>query len=122
MDTALKAMQRAARAVLKPDLRLLRLSLKRTQQLRADEAAEHRLTMDRAHRLERECAQLRTERDEYRIRADKVAAWGKANRSGDLGFQCCAEYMQKGAEPLTYGAGQLYVNPFDRWQVSPAIR
>lgn len=122
MDTALKAMQRAARAVLKEELKATRARLRNETVGRINAEEAIRSLREQLTRSERERHQLHAERDEYRKRADQVVAWAEKNRPGETTLLACSQYMQQGATPLTYGAGGMRVNPFDRWQVTPAIR
>lgn len=121
-DTALAAMKRAARAVLKEELKELRRDLKEARAVTTECTMKLNENNRQRHELQRQLEDERTRNHAFRVRASKVIEWGEQNRKGDLGFKCCAEYMLAGPSPLTYGAGGLYVNPFDRWQVTPALR
>lgn len=115
-------MKRSARAVLKEELSALRKELRAA---RRDSAAAKSQLVDantQKHRAVQDADRYCREASELRSRINKAYAWANQNRPGDLSFRALTEYIQCGPTPLSYGAGGLYVNPFDRWQVSPAIR
>lgn len=126
-DTALSAMKRAARAVLKDELKALRAELKEAKAEAATVRAECTMKLHEVNnvsqRLRQQHDTMRTALVEFTRRSGQVRQWAEENRKGDLGFRACSEYVQYGpaGEPSAARAG-IRVNPFDRWQVTPALR
>lgn len=126
MDTPLAAIKRAARAVLKDELKALRAEVRAlirenvNVHINADNAVdEARMDRDNAINAHDRALVLL---NGYRHRTEQVHAWQAVNRKGDFTVRACAEYIEQGPNPLVHGAGALHMNPFDRWQVSPPIR
>jgi hypothetical protein len=122
-DTALDAMKRAAKAVLKEELKELRRKAKDSAKVRKEASEAAWKAACRERELRDRLDALRLQVADFESRAQKVLDWAIANRSGDYGIRACAEYMQQGStgNPTAARAG-IRVNPFDRWQVTPAIR
>lgn len=126
MGDLLKAKRREARAILKDDLRKLKERHARelannhrtVAQLQEHLADARDAVTGYSNQLGRVNAQAR----EVKSRCDKVLAWADQNRKGDFTVRACTEYIAAGPNAHTPGAGWAYCNPFDRWQVGPAIK
>jgi aminoglycoside phosphotransferase (APT) family kinase protein len=117
MDTALAAIKRSARAVLKDELRVLRAQLRA---LRADNAslAEQRDTLRQdLARASHHRDTLANELGRITDRARRSHAWAKqhAVQNGNRAALCLTDWTLNG----TGGAGFGVVHPFDRWGISP---
>lgn len=126
MGHLLIAKRREARAILKDDLR-------RLKEKHARELANNHRTVAQLQRLladseraktaySNDAGRANTRLRECRERVDKVLDWSDKNRRGDFTVRACAEFIQLGAYADPYGAGLSMCNPFDRWQVLPAIK
>lgn len=119
-DSLESILKRAARAILAPELKALRKELRDTKANSAAKIAEAQSEARWAKQASERNAVLA---HGYSSRTAQVLAWAQANRPGDMGLQACAEYIEH-ASMASQGIGgtHQYLNPFDRWQVKPAIR
>lgn len=119
MDTALKAMKRAARAVLKDELRAMRKEIRQLREIRdvAFKELQRQVAVAQKAATDYSCENAR-----LRDRSKKILQWAGEHRSGDFTIRACTEYILYGDKPSSNGTGLTCVNPFDRWGVSPAIR
>lgn len=113
-DTALKAMKRAARAVLAEDLKAQRATITDLRKQLKDQREEHaRTVMDLQRILDHQTAHLRTvmsEKDRLVARVSKALAWVHKHSAGNKAAEVCLQYV-------TAREGYGEVCPFARWDL-----
>lgn len=123
MDTTEKMMKRAARAVLRDELKVLRRQLADAKS--AAEPLQRVLSETRQKLLDANAsvAVYRQRENLTNQRLKMTLAWADANRSGDYGTRACLEFVQMPTmASIGIGSNNSYLNPFDRWQIKPALQ
>lgn len=130
-DTSSAMLKRAAKAILKDELKLLRWQLRNNKatvetlqrELKASRTAatEYSLALGRVRQVHSiELAQAKSDAVSGQIkdRCIQVDQWAAKHAQGNYTLAACVEYIAQGAFPKSRGDCQT-VHPFDRWNISP---
>jgi hypothetical protein len=65
---------------------------------------------------------LRADKAAIESRAVRALEWAEKNQAGNYAIRACIEWAFYGDKQPGHGSCMQVINPFDRWQIKPALR